>query len=127
MILDFESDKPIFIQIAEELENAIISGAYESETQVPSTTEISVRYKINPATVLKGVGILVDEGILYKKRGVGMFVAKGAKEKIIKKRKRQFYEKYVVPLVSEASKLDITTEEIYEMVRMGYGNEQHRS
>mgnify|MGYP000848495217 CR=1 FL=1 len=125
MILDFESDKPIFIQIAEELENAIISGAYESETQVPSTTEISVRYKINPATVLKGVGILVDEGILYKKRGVGMFVAKGAKEKIIKKRKRQFYEKYVVPLVSEASKLDITTEEIYEMVRMGYGNEHH--
>lgn len=125
MILDFESDKPIFIQIAEELEDAIISGAYESETQVPSTTEISVRYKINPATVLKGVGILVDEGILYKKRGVGMFVAKGAKEKIIKKRKRQFYEKYVVPLVSEASKLDITTEEIYEMVRMGYGNEHH--
>jgi DNA-binding transcriptional regulator YhcF (GntR family) len=120
MILDFESDKPIFIQIAEELENAIISGAYESETQVPSTTEISVRYKINPATVLKGVGILVDEGILYKKRGVGMFVAKGAKEKIIKKRKRQFFEKFVVPLVSEANKLNITTEEIYEMVRMGY-------
>ena len=120
MILDFESNKPIFIQIAEELENAIISGAYESETQVPSTTEISVRYKINPATVLKGVGILVDEGILYKKRGVGMFVAKGAKEKIIKKRKRQFFEKFVVPLVSEANKLNITTEEIYEMVRMGY-------
>ncbi len=120
MILDFESDTPIFIQIAEELENAVISGAYESETQVPSTTEISVRYKVNPATVLKGVGILVDEGILYKKRGVGMFVAKGAQEKIIKKRKRQFYEKYVIPLVSEANKLKITTEEINEMVRMGY-------
>ncbi len=120
MILDFESDTPIFIQIAEELENAVISGAYESETQVPSTTEISVRYKVNPATVLKGVGILVDEGILYKKRGVGMFVSKGAQEKIIKKRKRQFYEKYVIPLVSEANKLKITTEEINEMVRMGY-------
>jgi GntR family transcriptional regulator len=120
MTLDFESDTPIFIQIAEEIESAIICGAYESETQVPSTTEISVRYKINPATVLKGVGILVDDGILYKKRGVGMFVAKGAKEKIIKKRKHQFYEKYVIPLVSEASKLMITTEEINEMVRMGY-------
>lgn len=118
-MLDFERDTPIFIQIAEEIENAIISGAYESDTQVPSTTEISVRYKINPATVLKGVGILADDGILYKKRGVGMFVAKGAKESIMKKRRRQFYEKYIMPLVSEANKLLITTEEIDEMVRMG--------
>jgi DNA-binding transcriptional regulator YhcF (GntR family) len=87
---------------------------------VPSTTEISVTYKINPATVLKGVGILVDEGILYKKRGVGMFVANGAKEKILKKRKQQFYEKFVIPLVSEANKLLITSEEINDMVRMGF-------
>lgn len=120
MILNFESDTPIFIQIAGEMENAIISGVYEAESQVPSTTEISVTYKINPATVLKGIGILVEEGILYKKRGVGMFVAKGAKEKIMRKRKQQFYEKYVVPLVSEANKLMISNEEINDMVRMGY-------
>lgn len=120
MTLNFESDTPIFIQIAEEIEDAVISGVYDSETQVPSTTEISVTYKINPATVLKGVGILVDEGILYKKRGVGMFVAYGAKEKILKKRKQHFYEKYVIPLVSEANKLLITSEEINDMVRMGF-------
>ena len=70
MKLDFHSETPIYQQIAEGLESAIISGAYEEETQVPSTTEISVQYKINPATVLKGVSLLVDEGILYKRRGL---------------------------------------------------------
>lgn len=125
MDLNFKSDTPIFMQIAEQLENAVMAGVYIEESQVPSTTEISTAYRINPATVLKGVSLLAGDGILYKKRGLGMFVAKGAKEKILKKRKRRFYEKFVIPLVSEAQKLSMTSDEIDEMLRMGLKNELH--
>lgn len=67
MNLDFENEMPLFLQIAKELEDAIFTGAFPEETQIPSTTDISVTYKINPATVLKGVNILVEEGVAYKK------------------------------------------------------------
>lgn len=120
MVLNFESDTPIYIQIAEGLENAIILGIYGVEMQIPSTTEISVMYKINPATALKGVNLLVDEGIVYKKRGLGMFVTEGAEEKILKKRKKVFFENYILPLISEAKKLTITEQEIEEMMRRGF-------
>lgn len=120
MILDFHSETPIYQQIAEQIESAIISGAYDEEEQVPSTTEISVQYKINPATVLKGVSLLTDEGILYKRRGLGMFVATGAKKKVMEKRKRTFFDHYVLPLVTEAKKLSVTKEEIGKMVDRGY-------
>ncbi|MGI5848545.1 MAG: GntR family transcriptional regulator [Christensenellales bacterium] len=120
MYMDFDSDMPIYIQVAEELENAILSGASKEGTQVPSTTEISVRYKINPATALKGISKLADDGILYKKRGIGMFVAKGAKEKLKLKRKQLFFESYVMPLISEANKLSIERRDIEEMIKRGF-------
>ncbi len=123
MQLDLQSDVPIFIQIAEQLENAILTGALDEDMQAPSTTEISVSYKINPATALKGITMLADDGILFKKRGLGMFVAKGAKDMILKKRKRQFFEKYVRPLLSEAQKLSISPEEINDMIKKGIKNE----
>ncbi len=123
MQLDLQSDVPIFIQIAEQLENAILTGALDEDMQAPSTTEISVSYKINPATALKGITMLADDGILFKKRGLGMFVAKGAKDVILKKRKRQFFEKYVRPLLSEAQKLSISPEEINDMIKKGIKNE----
>lgn len=123
MQLDLQSDVPIFIQIAEQLENAILTGALDEDMQAPSTTEISVSYKINPATALKGITMLADDGILYKKRGLGMFVAKGAKNVIMKKRKQLFYEKFIRPLLSEAQKLSISSEEINEMIKKGINNE----
>ena len=115
-----QSDTPLFIQIAEQIENAILTGALAEDMQAPSTTEISVSCKINPATALKGITMLVDEGILYKRRGLGMFVSEGAKQTIMEKRKRQFGEKFVTPLVSEAKKLTVGQEEIIDMIRRGY-------
>lgn len=120
MNFDFNSDKPIYLQLAEGVEDAILSGAYEEETQIPSTTEISVSYKINPATALKGINRLVDDGIVYKKRGLGMFVSTGAKEKILDKRKVTFFETYVTSLVSEARKLSISKEDIIKMLERGF-------
>ena len=120
MKLNFDDEKPVFLQIAEGIEDAILTGVFQEENQIPSTTEISVTYKINPATALKGIYLLVDAGIVYKKRGVGMFVAEGAVRKLKQKRKDQFYENFVSRLVEEAKKLEITDVEIISMIERGF-------
>lgn len=112
-------DRPIFLQIGRALEEGILSGAYPEEGQVPSITEFSAMYKINPATALKGVDLLVDQGLLYKKRGVGMFVAQGAREKILTRRRETFYEDYVQKLVREAKHLGLTADELTALLERG--------
>ncbi|MCL2580473.1 MAG: GntR family transcriptional regulator [Oscillospiraceae bacterium] len=116
----FDSQKPLFLSIAEWLEDAILAGAYKEESQVPSITEISLSYKINPATALKGVNMLVDSGLLYKKRGLGMFVATGACKKLLRRRQEQFYEDFIRPLAAEAKRLEIGADELSAMVKRGY-------
>ncbi|MBN1775296.1 MAG: GntR family transcriptional regulator [Clostridiales bacterium] len=120
MDLRFEEERPIFIQLAEQLEDGILSGAFPEESQIPSTTEISVRFKMNPATALKGINILVEDNIIYKKRGLGMFVSKGAVKVLREKRKSQFFERYIKSLASEAKRLNISADEIYEMIKRGF-------
>lgn len=120
MLLNFEDDRPIFMQIAEGIEDAILSGAFPEESQIPSTTEISVNYKINPATALKGINILVDDNVIYKKRGIGMFVCKGAVEVIKDKRRERFFEGFVLSLVNEAKKLGLGESEIISMIERGF-------
>ena len=115
-----ESEIPIFLQITQGLEDAILAGVYPEESQIPSITEFATTYKINPATALKGINLLVEAGIVYKKRGIGMFVATGAVEKKKKKRKEQFYDTYVVAMLEEAERLQITPEELREMMERGW-------
>ncbi|MFP3464525.1 GntR family transcriptional regulator [Leifsonia sp. SIMBA_070] len=112
-----EEGTPIFVQIAEQIEDDIIDGVYPAETQVPSTNEFAAFHRINPATAGKGVGLLVDEGILYKKRGIGMFVTEGARERLIAKRRQAFPHEYLRPLLAEAAKLGIDTEQLSRMIR----------
>ena len=112
-----DQSRPIFLQIAEAIENDILSGALPEETQVPSTNEFAVFHRINPATALKGVNLLVDDGILYKKRGIGMFVAEGAPARLVAKRRDQFSEEFVRPLVQEADKLGISSAELAAMIQ----------
>lgn len=119
MYLNLDGEKPIYVQMAEWIEENILSGTFPEETQIPSTTDISAQYKINPATALKGVNILVDKGIIYKKRGLGMFVSKGAEEKLRSERKQEFFERFVKTLLSEAEKLHITKSEIVDMIEKG--------
>lgn len=116
MLINFDNDRPIYIQLAEAIEDNILKEIYKEDEQIMSTTEISLNFKINPATAGKGINILVDEGILYKKRGLGMFVSKGAKETILQKRKNYFYQSYVLPLIQESKKLGITYTEIIKMI-----------
>lgn len=119
MKLDFSNEKSIYLQIAESIEDDIVKGIIEEETQIPSTNQMAVIYKINPATAGKGINMLVDRGILYKKRGIGMFVKAGARELILKERKNSFYDKFIVTLLEEAKNLGIEIHEIIEMIEKG--------
>ena len=112
-----DESRPIFQQIAEQIENDIISGVLPEETQVPSTNEFAAFHRINPATAGKGVNLLVDEGILYKKRGIGMFVAEGARARLVATRRDQFREQFVAPLLAEASKLGISSADVAAMIQ----------
>lgn len=118
--MNFNEERPIFLQIAEGIEDAILSGAFSEESQIPSITEFSVNYKINPATALKGINLLVDDGIVYKKRGLGMFVATGAVEKLRDKRKKLFYDNYICSLILEAKRLQLSKNEIITMLERGF-------
>ncbi len=110
-------EKSIYIQIKEMIENDILRNILLEEERVPSTNELAKVYAINPATAAKGVNILVDEGILYKKRGIGMFVSTGAKKQIMEKRKKNFYNDYVKSLMAEARSLGITRQELIAMIQ----------
>lgn len=112
-----DDGRPIFQQIAERIENDIIGGALPEETQVPSTNELAAFLRINPATAGKGVGLLVDAGILYKKRGIGMFVATGARDRLVADRRNRFRDEYVAPLLAEARKLGIDPEALVGLIR----------
>ena len=116
MKLELNDHEPIFIQISKAIEDEILLDSIKEGMQVPSTTELSKFYKINPATVLKGVNIWVEKEILFKKRGIGLFVSKGAKEIIKKGRKENFKEVYLKDLIGEAKKLGITKEELLDMI-----------
>ncbi|MEB7505672.1 GntR family transcriptional regulator [Arthrobacter koreensis] len=112
-----DDSKPIFQQIAERIEGDILDGVLPEEGQVPSTNEFAAFYRINPATAAKGVNLLVDEGLLYKRRGIGMFVSPGARETVLAKRRNQFYRQYVQPLQREALKLGIGPEELTTLIQ----------
>ena len=116
MKLVLNNEEPIFIQIARAIEDEILSNGIKEEEQVPSTTELSKLYKINPTTVLKGINILVDKNILYKKRGIGMFVSDGAKTIIKEARKENFKHNFVKNLLQEANKLEINREELVDII-----------
>ena len=112
-----DEGKPIFVQIAEQIENDIIDGVYPAESQVPSTNEFATFYRINPATAGKGVNLLVETGVLYKKRGIGMFVSDGARERLVAKRRDAFSDEYLRPLLTEAAKLGIGPDQLTTMIQ----------
>ena len=121
MKLILNEDEPIFIQISKAIEDEILTDNIKEDEQVPSTTELSRLYNINPATVLKGMNILVDKNILYKKRGLGMFVNSGAKNTIKLLRKESFKNKVIKNLIEEANKLEIDKDGLLEMIKQYKG------
>ncbi len=119
-----DTNKLIFEQVAEIVENQILDGYLKADDQSPSTTEFANVYSINPATARKGLNILVDEGILYKKRGMGMFVTKVAKKIIINKRKDEYIKNILPDLIKNMTMLGITKEELIIEIEKLYKKEQ---
>jgi DNA-binding transcriptional regulator YhcF (GntR family) len=109
--------KPIYVQIAEWLEEEILRGHIKEHEKIYSQYQLAEMFNINPATAAKGINILADQGILYKKRGLGMFLSPEAKEKIRDKRKNHTLKKLVEEVVFEAQLLGVTEAELISMIR----------
>ena len=112
-----EEGAPLFVQVAERLADEIADGTLPDGERVPSTNELAAFYRINPATAAKGISMLTDDGLLEKRRGIGMFVAAGARARLIDERRKQFTERYVEPLIAEARRLGIDADELAAMIR----------
>jgi GntR family transcriptional regulator len=108
---------PLFAQIAERLADEIAAGTLAEGERVPSTNELAAFYRINPATAAKGISMLSDQGLVEKRRGIGMFVVAGARARLLAERRRSFAERYVEPLFVEAARLGIDAEELVELIR----------
>jgi GntR family transcriptional regulator len=117
MKISFDDSQPIFQQIAQIIEDDILNGTYREDDQIISMAQFASTFQVNPATAVKGIALLVNEGILYKKRGLGMFVAAEAKQIIMSKRRNRFYDDLVMKLLNEAEKLELTTEDVIAMIR----------
>ncbi len=117
-----DDGKPLFVQIKELIEDQIVKGQLNEGDQAPSTNQLVQFYKINHVTVAKGVNQLVDAGILYKQRGVGMFVSEGAKETLMKQRKEDFMDLYVIKIVEEADKIGLSEEELVTLIKQARRN-----
>jgi len=110
-------NQPIFQQIIERIESDIITGVYQTDELIISTTQIAKVYSVNHTTAVKAISKLTDAGILYKKRGIGMCVAQGAKEEITNRRKSAFLQKTIAALLAEAKTLGISTEELIDIIK----------
>lgn len=120
MEFNYTDAKPLFQQVADQISEGILNGDFIEGEQIPSTTEISKSYQINPATVLKGMNLLVETKLIEKKRGIGMFVLAGAQEKIRANRREEFLSKEVANLVEEAKKIGISQEQLQALIERGY-------
>ncbi len=124
-MLDLNSDKSIYIQIAEVIENEILLGNLKEGDQAPSTNQFAKVYQINPATAGKGLNLLVEDGILFKKRGLGMFVSEGARENILEKRQESFFKETLPEIIKEVERLEIPTEKIIKFIEEHKGGDNN--
>jgi GntR family transcriptional regulator len=107
---------PLFVQVADRLAGEIADGGLSEGERVPSTNELAAFYRINPATAAKGINVLADDGLLEKRRGIGMFVTAGARARLLARRRAEFTQRYVGPLLTEAGRLGIGTDDLFAMI-----------
>src|SRR5699024_4395863 len=112
-----EDGRPLFVQIADEVESSVLDGSLAEGERAPSTNELAAFHHINPATAAKGINLLVDREILIKRRGLGMFVAEGSRERLQDERRQRFADYYLTPMLAEARHIGLSTETVIELLR----------
>lgn len=120
-------NKPVYVQIMYIIENNILAGIYHTDDIIISTTQISKIYSVNPATAVKAVGKLMDEGILYKKRGIGMCVSNSAHDIILSRRKNEFIETKLVEFMQEATRLNFSKEDLLNIIKNYQGENDDKN
>ena len=112
----FDDERPIYLQIADKIKEDILGGVLKADEQVMSTNQYAAFYRINPATAAKGFQLLVEEGILYKMRGIGMFVSADALDKLLVYRRQRFFDDVVEPMIQEATMIGIPLDEVIRRI-----------
>jgi len=118
--MKFDENIPIFLQIKEEIENAIISKSIQEEEKIQSIRTLAQQYRLNPQTISSAVSELINEGILHKKRGIGLFVNKGAQQKLKKIKSSEFRKNELQKIIQKGRTLGITKNEILEVIEQIY-------
>lgn len=118
---NFDEGAPLYEQIAHKISDDVLKNVLEEEEQAPSSNELARLYSINPATAARGLNLLVEQGVLYKRRGLGMFVAQGARAQLCAQRRESFYSQYVQRLAQEAARLGIPRDELLHMIDRALG------
>jgi GntR family transcriptional regulator len=121
-VASLDEGTPLFVQIADQLADDIVDGVLTEGERAPSTNELAAFYRINPATAAKGINVLVEEALLEKRRGIGMFVASGAREQLRQRRRKRFAEQYLEPTLAEARRLGIDTDTLVFLIRGSGGH-----
>jgi DNA-binding transcriptional regulator YhcF (GntR family) len=113
----FDGPEPIYVQIAQMIRAQVLAGELKEEEQVMSTTQFATTFRINPATAQKAFAGLVEEGVLYKRRGLGMFVAPQARERLLDDHRKRYFEEVLAPALQQADLLGISSDEVVAYVR----------
>ncbi|WP_120003567.1 GntR family transcriptional regulator [Nesterenkonia muleiensis] len=121
-----DEGRPLFVQIAEEIEGSVLDGSLSEGERAPSTNELAAFHRINPATAAKGINLLVDREILIKRRGLGMFVAEGAADRLRAERRQRFADHYLTPMLAEARHIGLSVETVIELLREQAQQNAHR-
>ncbi len=121
--MNFDQKTPIYQQLAESIRQDILSGALPAETAIPSVRQISVEYGLNPQTVLNATQLLIQEGLLEKRRGLGMFVQKSARKQLNQSASDRFKNETILALIQEAQLLSISQTDLIKLIQKNYGEE----
>ncbi|EHU5173463.1 GntR family transcriptional regulator [Vibrio parahaemolyticus] len=108
--------QPIFRQLADQITQQILQGVWKEGEALPSVRSISADMKINHLTVMKGYQLLVDEGLVEKKRGQGMFVAQGAIQQLRSAEKARFLEQQIPQIADTLQRLDMSVDELVQQL-----------
>ena len=120
----FDGPEPIYVQIAQMIRAQVLAGELAEEEQVMSTTQFATTFRINPATAQKAFQGLVEEGVLYKRRGLGMFVAPGARRRMLAQHRRRYFDEVLAPALAQADILGIPRDDVVAYV---VGSNENRS